>query len=159
MRAPHGDERAQVDALITAHWGDGVARLGELQRLTGLPAVVAVDSGAIAGVLTYAISDGACEVVSLQAVPPGRGAGWVLMDAVRAEALATGCRRLWLITTNDNTRALRFYQRWGMDLVAVHHDAVTRARHDLKPAIPLTGDDGIPLRHELELEVWLSADH
>jgi hypothetical protein len=71
-----------------------------------------------------------------------------------AEPAATaGATRLWLVTTNDNVRALRFYQRNGFDLVAVHRDAVTRARA-LKPAIPRVLD-GIPVRHELELEVRL----
>jgi ribosomal protein S18 acetylase RimI-like enzyme len=46
------------------------------------------------------------------------GVGRALLDAVREEAVEAGCRRLWLVTTNDNTHALRFFQRWGLDLVA-----------------------------------------
>jgi Acetyltransferase (GNAT) family len=65
-----------------------------------------------------------------------------------------GCRRVWLITTNDNLRALRFYQRRGFRLVAVHPDALARSR-ELKPSIPEIGLDGIPLRDELELELLL----
>ena len=53
----------------------------------------------------------------------------------------------------DVGRLRVFYQRHGYDLVAVHRDAVTRARA-LKPAIPEILD-GIPVRHELELEVLL----
>ncbi|GAA2448341.1 hypothetical protein GCM10010191_77240 [Actinomadura vinacea] len=64
-------------------------------------------------------------------------------------ARAAGADRLWLITTNDNLRALRFYQRYGFDLVAV---ARSRA---LTPSIPEIGLDGIPIRHELELELPL----
>jgi hypothetical protein len=56
--------------------------------------------------------------------------------------------------TNDNTTALRFYQRRGFDLVAVHRGAVTRARAELKPGIPLEVD-GIPIRPEIELEIEL----
>jgi len=67
-------------------------------------------------------------------------------------ARAAGCRRLWLITTNDNLRALGFYQRLGLDLCALHRDAVAVARR-LKPGIPLTGRAGIPIRHELEFEL------
>ena len=65
-----------------------------------------------------------------------------------------GCRRVWLITTNDNLRALRFYQRRGFRLVAVHPNALARSR-ELKPSIPEIGLDGIPLRDELELELTL----
>ncbi|MNV93512.1 hypothetical protein D3C71_1882140 [compost metagenome] len=61
---------------------------------------------------------------------------------------------MWLITSNDNTRAIRFYQKRGLDLKAVHRDAITEARK-LKPSIPLIGMDGIPIRHELEFELTL----
>ncbi|WP_406673419.1 GNAT family N-acetyltransferase [Nonomuraea sp. N2-4H] len=80
----------------------------------------------------------------------GRGE---LIDAVRAVAAERGLARLTLITTNDNTHALRFYQRYGFDLVALHREAVERAR-ELKPSIPKESD-GIPIRHELELELRL----
>jgi RimJ/RimL family protein N-acetyltransferase len=74
------------------------------------------------------------------------------VDLARAQRL----RRLWLVTTNDNLDALRFYQRRGMRLVAVHRGAVDAARR-LKPSIPLVGDHGIPLHDELELEIRLDA--
>jgi hypothetical protein len=66
-----------------------------------------------------------------------------------------GCTRLWLITTNDNVDALRFYQRRGFRLAALHAGAVDRSRTRLKPEIPEIGDHGIPLRDEIELELDL----
>ena len=57
-------------------------------------------------------------------------------------------------TTNDNLNALRFYQKRGFVLVAVHRNAMEQARK-LKPEIPLIGNDGIPLRDEIELEMLL----
>ena len=68
-------------------------------------------------------------------------------------AEASGARRLWLITTNDNVDALRFYQRRGFRLARVHAGAVDRSRATLKPAIPEIGAHEIPLRDELELEM------
>ena len=79
------------------------------------------------------------------------GVGTALLDAVRDAAVQAGCRRIWLITTNDNLRALGFYQKRGYRLVAVHRDALQRSR-ELKPSIPLVSPDGIPLRDEIELE-------
>jgi hypothetical protein len=76
-----------------------------------------------------------------------------LLEAAKAAATAAGCRRLWLVTSNDTMRALRFYQRRGFALAALHRDALTAARR-LKPEIPLV-IDGIPLRDEIELEVFL----
>ena len=72
-------------------------------------------------------------------------------------ALAANADRLWLITTNDNIDALRFYQRRGFVLVAVHSDAVTRARDTVKPELPLLGFHDIPLRDEIELELPRAA--
>ena len=90
---------------------------------------------------------------------PGRGIGSTLLEGVANEARRRGCRRLWLITTNDNLNAIRFYQRRGLRLVAVHAGAVDDARR-LKPSIPLVGEDGIPIRDELEFELelrWASS--
>ncbi len=42
------------------------------------------------------------------------------MECCFAEARATGCRRVWLVTTNNNIAAIAFYQRVGMDLRALH---------------------------------------
>ena len=75
------------------------------------------------------------------------------MDEIRARARAAGCGRLWLVTTNDNTDALRWYQRRGFVLVGAHPGAVTEARAELKPTIPLEGEHGIEIRDELELEL------
>lgn len=90
-----------------------------------------------------------------QALEQGRGVGSALLGAVEELARRRGCKRLWLVTTNDNTHALAFYQRRGFVLAALHRDAVTEARKTLKPSLPLVGEGGIPLRDELELEQWL----
>ena len=72
------------------------------------------------------------------------------VDAARA----AGCGRLWLVTTNDNVRALGFYQRRGFRLVALRPGAVVISRA-LKPEIPFVASNGIPIRDELELELGL----
>jgi GNAT superfamily N-acetyltransferase len=102
------------------------------------------------GLVTLHVEAGECEVVTLNSVEPGRGIGAALMTAAEGYARERGCRRLWLITTNDKTRALRFYQRLGFRVAAWRIGAIDRAR-TLKPEIPLTGEDGIPIRDEIEL--------
>jgi ribosomal protein S18 acetylase RimI-like enzyme len=131
-----------------------VARLGELIDTSGLPGFWALDANGtrIGLLLVRPDPQRGLEVISLSARPEGSGAGRALMNAALDAARDAGERRLWLSTTNDNTRAIRFYQRWGMDLVALHRDAVTRSRENLKPSIPMLGQDNIPLRHEIELE-------
>jgi ribosomal protein S18 acetylase RimI-like enzyme len=59
-----------------------------------------------------------CELVTIDSLDEGSGVGTALVEAVAKAARAAGCCRLWLITTNDNLRALRFYQRRGFELVA-----------------------------------------
>ncbi len=95
--------------------------------------------------------DGDAELVVLVTTYRGAGAGTALLDAAIEYARAAGWKRLWLITTNDNTDALRMYQRAGWDWVAWHRDAVSDARR-LKPELPHTGAHDIPIRHEIELE-------
>jgi GNAT superfamily N-acetyltransferase len=141
----------QRQSLTTAFHGTLVAVHDELIDAAALPAAIAWDGAEPAGLLTYRAVAKDWEIVSIAADRPGSGAGTALLGWVREAAATAGATRLWLVTTNDNVRALRFYQRNGFDLVAVHRDAVTRARA-LKPAIP-TVLDGIPVRHELELEV------
>ncbi|MFW5690984.1 MAG: GNAT family N-acetyltransferase [Chloroflexota bacterium] len=108
-----------------------------------------------AGLITYDIEGTDCHIVTINSLESGIGVGSALIDAVKEVALQAGCTRLWLITTNDNLDALRFYQRRGFHLVAVHRNALAQARK-LKPQIPLVGHFDIPLRDEIELELPLT---
>jgi ribosomal protein S18 acetylase RimI-like enzyme len=58
---------------------------------------------------------------SLDALIQGRGIGRALMCAVRERY-----SKLWLVTTNDNLHAQRFYSRLGLRLVAVHAGAIAK---------------------------------
>jgi GNAT superfamily N-acetyltransferase len=155
VREPRDDERDQITAILVERWGAPiVVSRGVRHDMRDLSTLVADEDGEIAGVLTYNPGEREAEVVSIDALRQNRGIGTALLDAVVDVALANDWRRLWLITTNDNTTALRFYQRRGWDLVAVHRGAVDESRR-LKPEIPQTGDDDIPIKHELELELVL----
>ena len=147
-------DREWATGKLRELWGEGVVSRGRLLDATVLPGFVAEEDGEPAGLLTYRIDGGDCEVVTINAFPRGSGAGTALIEAAAAAAREAGARRLWLITTNDNLRALRFYQRRGFRLSALHRDALERSR-ELKPSIPEIGLDGIPLRDELELELRL----
>ena len=96
-------------------------------------------------------SAGDAELVVLVTTYRGVGAGTTLLDAVVDHARQASWQRLWLITTNDNTDAIRLYQRAGWDWVGWHRDAVSTSR-DLKPELPEVGAHGIPIRHEIEFE-------
>ena len=106
------------------------------------------------GLLTYNIVGDQCEITLMQSMREGIGVGSELVGAVKGTATRVGCKRLWLITTNDNLHALGFYQRRGFTLAAVYPNALTRSR-EIKLGIPMTGMNGIPLRDEIELEMAL----
>ena len=145
-----------LDALPPSAWGAVVARLDEVLHITSLPAFVAEVAGEPVGLVTWRhdLGTGEIEVVGLEAWRRDRGVGGALLRAVRAHARRLGVRRLWLITNNDSTDAMRFYQRRGWQLVAVHRGSADRSRA-LKPALPLVGEHGIPVHHEVELELRL----
>jgi GNAT superfamily N-acetyltransferase len=156
IRPVTADDRPWVVELETESWGAPVvARRGELVDPTLLPGFIAWLDRRRAGLVSYDVRGDQCEVVTIRSLSEGRGIGRALLDAVRTAALEAGCRRMWLITTNNNLRALDLYQRWGMDLVALHRHAVTDARSRLKPSIPERDASGVPIAHELELELRL----
>jgi ribosomal protein S18 acetylase RimI-like enzyme len=148
VRPLRPDERDWVERVVEERWGsETVVANGIAFAPAELPGFVAEDEGRSIGLLTYRVEDDACEVVTIDAFETRRGVGTALIEAVAR----LGHRRLWLITTNDNTGAQRFYERLGFRLVAVHAGAMARSRA-LKPEIPLLADDGTPIDDELEYE-------
>lgn len=138
-------------SLITEEWGSPriVAR-GRLYNPAELSGIIAVDHGKPTGLLLYMIENTQCDIISLNSLVENKGIGSALVQSVIDTAKAAGCHSVRLITTNDNLGALRFYQKRGFAIVAVYPDAMEISRK-LKPEIPLIGNDGIPLRDEIEL--------
>jgi GNAT superfamily N-acetyltransferase len=107
-----------------------------------------------AGVITFMVNGEECETTSLDSLKEGKGIGTLLINEVLEEAKEKECHRVFLITTNDNLYALGFYQRRGFELVVIHRGAVNESRK-IKPTIPLIGENNIPLRDEIELEILI----
>ena len=149
-------DRPWVNRLLEDAFADAtVARKGVLIDASVLPGFVATEGGRPVGFLTYDAAHGECEVVAIISVEEGRGIGRALMDAAHEHAVAAGYRRLWVVTTNDNTEVLRFYQLWGTGPCAFYRHGVGRSRR-VKPSLPERGADGILLEHELEFELLLA---
>lgn len=163
MRTLRDDERGWLRVTIEERWGDEIAvGRGRVWSPHELPAMVAVDdSGELVGVATYVVEGARAELVSIDALRTGAGVGRALLEAVAATARASGATQLLVMTTNDNLAALRFYQRNEFRLAELRPGAVDEARVILKPSIPKTGNDGIPLRDEIDLvlELGESRDH
>jgi len=141
--------------LLTDRWGSSsIVSRGRIHNADALPGFVAMAGGAPKGLITYRIEENQCEIISLDSLAEGSGIGTALLGAVLDVARSSGCVRMWLITTNDNTSALRFWQRRGFEIVALYRGAVGESRK-LKPEIPYLGSTGIPIRDEIELELCL----
>jgi GNAT superfamily N-acetyltransferase len=98
--------------------------------------------------------DGDTELVALVSTYRGAGVGSELLESVVERGKRDGWKRLWLVTSNDNTDAIRMYQRAGWEWTDFRRDAITKARA-IKPEIPEIGNHGIPVRHEIHFEAPL----
>lgn len=106
------------------------------------------------GLLTYNIEAQECEITTLDSTEDNEAIDIALIDDLKRAMKEQGLHRIWVVTTNDNLDALRFYQQNDFTLVAVHSNAIEQARR-LKPQIPIVGDHDIPIRDEIELEYVL----
>ncbi|RKD33465.1 GNAT family N-acetyltransferase [Thermohalobacter berrensis] len=144
--------RARVIKLIKDSWGSSIiVSRGKVHNIDNLPGFVVIEDNNIVGLVTYKIEDNECEIVSLDSFNENKGIGTRLLERVVLRAREEGCNRVWLITTNDNIRAIRFYQKRDFNMKAIHLNAVEKAR-EIKPEIPLKGYDDIPILHEIEFE-------
>ena len=137
------------------HWGGEFMVIhGDMYHPEDIEGFVVEESNEWIGLITFLISNNELEVTSLDSLREGRGVGTSLIDKVIEEARAKECQRIFLITTNDNLHALGFYQRRGFELVKINRGAINESRK-IKPGISLIGENHIPLRDEIELEMNL----
>jgi GNAT superfamily N-acetyltransferase len=157
VRALTNDDRRWVADFTRDNWGAPIVAVhGSVYRIEKLPGFVAESARARVGLVTFKVEGRGCEVVTLNSVRQRAGIGTALLEAVKQEAILEECVRLWLVTTNDNLDALRFFQRRGFELARVYRGAIEESRK-IKPEIPLLGCHGIPIRDEIELELRLAA--
>ncbi len=155
IRPVNETDKAWVLELLKKDWaGPVMITRGKVHDVGEYPGFIALEGGERAGLITYHIDGKECEITSMNSLVEGKGIGLALVDEVKKTSLAKRCKRLFLVTTNDNTHALKFWQKYGFSLIVLHVNAMEKYRR-LKPEIPLTGSDGIPLRDELELEMIL----
>jgi GNAT superfamily N-acetyltransferase len=148
--------RTKVKEFFTKHWGSpemvistGVYHCDQLDGLA-----VIDESNEIVGLLTYVKRDEEWEIVSLDSVIENRGIGSLLVTSFEELVREQQGTVITLITTNDNLRALEFYQKRGYVIAGIYINAVEKARK-MKPQIPLVAENGIPIRDEIILQKQL----
>lgn len=149
------ENREQINNFIISRWFSNVMVVrGKLVDMTSLDGFVIYEGEKIIGLVTYKIDGTECEVMSLDSLREKQGIGTALLNKAIETARENKCRKIKLITTNDNINALRFYQKRGFDMAKLYHNALDVSRK-LKPSIPLRGEFDIPLKHEIEFEMKL----
>lgn len=128
---------------------------GRVFRPEDVDGLVAERGEQVGGVLTWVTEGDTMELVSLVASTRREGIGSNLVAAAIELARDRGLQRLVLTTTNDNCTALIFWQRLGFHLIALRPGAVAASRR-LKPGLPDHGENGVPIRDELDLELVLA---
>ena len=127
--------RERINAFIVRRWYTmQMVVHGESIDLGNADGYYACEGNDILGLITYRIIGKEMEILSLDSQREGRG--------------------ILLITTNDNLAALRFYQKRGFEMCRLCCNALDQARK-IKAEIPLIGMNGIPLKHEIVLEMIL----
>jgi ribosomal protein S18 acetylase RimI-like enzyme len=149
-RALGGRLQARLGRLVDTLEGEGLVTIGQ--------------DGRIVGLLTWVIGgpDSATDEAEIRAVVldpqlRGQGLGGELLAAAERALVDARAHAAWLVTTNDNVRALAFYQRHGWELRQLLPGAVDSARRTLKAQIPEIAENGIPMRDELVLAKGLGA--
>lgn len=140
-------EKEARKAFFEERWGScqmilstGVYRCDELNGFS------VVKDGHIAGCITFDTKK-QFEVISLDSQFEGIGIGTALMEHTEAFARSHGFSEIVLITTNDNLKAVQFYQKRGYRLEEIRRNAVNIARKQ-KPEIPLHNEKGIKIQDE-----------
>lgn len=150
------DRKAIADFIVT-HWRSQlVMSRGRSYYPHEHEGFIELRDDKIIGLLTMVAEDGALQLLTLNSVLEGERIGSSLMLMAIDDARDRGIERIWLTTTNDNLRAMGFYQRLGFRIVQVNVGAVDEARKT-KPQIPEIGHDGIALRDEIVLELRIKS--
>jgi ribosomal protein S18 acetylase RimI-like enzyme len=145
--------RDKVQPILDDTWGAPyIAINGKLWDSRTMPGYAAVHNDEVLGYLLYEFHSGVCEIMVLESVALNIGIASALLEQVKQNAKSNGVTKITVQTSNDNTHAFRFYQRRGFTIREIRLGAMDTARR-LKPSIPLLGEEGIPLRDEIEFEL------
>ena len=141
-----------ITEVLLENWASNIiVTRGTSYQADLLPGFIAEIEGEAVGLLTYKIKSDELEIITLNANEEGKGVGTALLDAAEEHAKMKKCKRIWVITTNDNVDALRFYQKREYEIKSVHRYAIEESRK-IKPQLPFVGKYGIPIRDEIEME-------
>jgi len=145
VRSANPADVSWIEQLLDVHWGGRVTVVNEQPiDLLELSTFVVGEQDGIA----IFRAEPQAELLLLHAMKTNVGIGTALLKHLTLHLHERGVKQLRVTTTNDNARAISFYERRGFRLETIRAGAVDRARR-CKPEIPLTGEGGIAIHDEL----------
>jgi len=151
VRPANESDQEKINKIISESWGSTIIVSTQKFDASKLPTLIVEDEGKLSGVCVYNISGGRLEIVAIKTLIHGKGYGKALISDCKRLAKEKALTSIFLITTNDNLDAMGFYQKQGLRMVKIYPDEMDEVRK-IKPEIPLIGENGIPLKDEIEFE-------
>jgi N-acetylglutamate synthase-like GNAT family acetyltransferase len=153
LREKTNEDNTIISKLIKENWGsEKIVTKGKIYDANILDGIIASIGEDILGIGLYIINNKECEIIVLQSFKENIGIGTNIINSIKEKAKNNNCKRLWLITTNDNIEAIKYYQRRGFIISNIYINSIEDARK-LKPQIPKIGNYNIPIRDEIEFEI------
>ena len=141
-----------VSKIIKGWGSDILVSRGKTYKTEDLEGILKYKKNKIIGLGLYNIKNNECEIVLLETFIQKKGIGTEIIEKIKEIAKINNCKRIWLITSNDNIDAIKFYQRRGFNIANFYKNAMDESRR-LKPTIPLIGNYEIPIKDEIEFEI------
>ena len=144
-------ENDEVSKIIKGWGSDILVSRGKAHNAEELDGILAIDNGKIVGLGLYSIEKD-CEITLLETFIQNKGIGTQIIGRIKEIAKKNNCKRIWLVTTNSNINAIKFYQKRGFYISNIYIKAMDEARK-IKPEIPKIAENGIEIRDEIEFEM------
>jgi len=141
-----------VSEIIKGWGSDILVSRGKTYKTEDLEGILTYKKNKIIGLGLYYIKNNECEIVLLETFIQKKGIGTQIIEKIKEIAKLNNCKRIWLITSNDNIDAIKFYQKRGFNIANFYKNAMDKSR-ELKPTIPLIGNYEIPIKDEIEFEI------
>lgn len=144
-----------LSALLARRWGDKLMMHGKTWKPGDYNGIgFYSEAGDVLGLATFAMQRNTILALTVDNFSTIAGVGKALLEHLMALGRDAGMTTLRTMTTNDNTPALRYFQKRGFRLVAFYPGAIATYR-TFASSLPEIGVDGIPVRDAIELEIAL----
>jgi GNAT superfamily N-acetyltransferase len=144
------NENRAVSDIIKGWGSDILVIRGIAYKANDLDGVLVYENSKIIGLGLYRIKND-CEIILLETFIQNKGIGTKILEKIKEIAKTKNCKRIWLITSNENINAIKFYQKRGFHISNIYLNAMEEARN-IKPEIPKFSN-GIEIRDEIEFEI------